>query len=350
MNILAFPLDVTEYTALALGAWAGTRTRGVFSDDDNLRVTANGNMTVTVGPGIGWLKMSKYWGVSFLIPESITLNIDQAESLQNRRDAVCVRLDKNLNIGEAVIKKGTPATTAQPPAIEQDTLNYDEIYLAVAHARRGATAILPADIEDTRFNENYCGLMSDGLNHIPTQQLYDAWWSWFSQLKTNAEGKAAVFSEWMTAFRQLNEAGLAAWILDFKNRHEQHAGDWYDGFTSANTERTANWYSLFTSQTEAGVRAWFQMLQDELDENQAVNLANMIHNHQQARLDTDEVHGTRLKDGKWQVDIGIGWATLATVPVGYTAGYFDALGFTAAAFDMVDYTAGQFDTQIEVEV
>lgn len=350
MEILTFPLDATKYTALALGAYTGTRTRGVFSENDNLRVVANGNMTVTVRPGLGWLKMDKFWGVCFLVPESVILDLDQAESLQNRRDAVCARIDKTLNIGELVIKKGAPSANALPPAIEQDTLNYDEIYPALVHVRRGATSVLTSDIEDTRTNEAYCGIMRDGVTGIPTQALYDAWWSWFSGLKADAEQRAAVFTAWMDAFRQQNESELTAWILDFKNQHEETLTVWIDAFKAAQNERLASWYNLFTSQTETEVRAWFQMLQDELSGNQATNLANMIYRHENARLNTDEVHGMRLKDGKWQVDVGVGWATLATVPIGYTAGYFDSLELTAAAFDAVDYTADQFNTQIEVEV
>lgn len=33
--ILAFPFDNMEYGAEALGAWLATRTRGVFSAEDN---------------------------------------------------------------------------------------------------------------------------------------------------------------------------------------------------------------------------------------------------------------------------------------------------------------------------
>ena len=52
MAITAFPLDNTEYTAAAMGAYLGTRTRGVFSADSNLSVSSNANMTVTVSPGL----------------------------------------------------------------------------------------------------------------------------------------------------------------------------------------------------------------------------------------------------------------------------------------------------------
>ena len=170
LAIVAFPLDNTEYTASAMGAFLATRTRGVYSADDSLAVTANGNMTVTVGPGLAWLKAADYWGLAVCSEAAATLTVPTASSSAKRMDAVCLRLDKTGNKAELIVKPGTPdAMPVLPPLQRNDS--YDEIYLAGISLAAGAVAVSAADITDLRLNEDYCGLMRDGVTGIPTAQL-----------------------------------------------------------------------------------------------------------------------------------------------------------------------------------
>lgn len=169
--MICYPLDNTEYEANALGAWCGTRTRGVFAAEGHYVVTANANMTVTVSSGLAWLKADQFWGVAAFEPNAQVLAIGTADGSLSRIDTVCVRLDKNQNRGELIIKEG--AYSPQPPVIVPPVrnLDFDEIYVATVMVRAGATAILPADITDLRLNETYCGIMRDGVTGIPTAQL-----------------------------------------------------------------------------------------------------------------------------------------------------------------------------------
>ena len=230
--MICFPLDNTEYQADALGAWSGTRTRGVFSADGHFGVKSNGNMTVTVSPGIAWLKAADFWGVVVHEINPQVLTIDTADGALSRLDAICVRLDKTRNVGEIVVKKGR--YMSPPPLFdgfpEQGSSFYDEIYVAAVTVRAGATSILQTDITDLRLNEYYCGLMRDGVTGIPTQSLYDSWQAWFS---------------------------------DFKLSSDKKFSDWYGAFTSSNATKFNN---------------WFQNLQDQLNSNQAANLQNQIDN------------------------------------------------------------------------
>lgn len=170
MAIVAFPLDNTEYTASAMGAFLATRTRGVYSADDSLAVTANGNMTVTVGPGLAWLKAADYWGLAVCSEAAVTLTVPTASSSAKRMDAVCLRLDKTGNKAELIVKPGTPAAMPVLPPLQRND-SYDEIYLAGISIAAGAVAVSAADITDLRLNEDYCGLMRDGVTGIPTAQL-----------------------------------------------------------------------------------------------------------------------------------------------------------------------------------
>ena len=170
LAIVAFPLDNTEYTASAMGAFLATRTRGVYSADDSLAVTANGNMTVTVGPGLAWLKAADYWGLAVCSEAAATLTVPTASSSAKRMDAVCLRLDKTGNKAELIVKPGTPAAMPVLPPLQRND-SYDEIYLAGISLSAGAVAVSAADITDLRLNEDYCGLMRDGVTGIPNAQI-----------------------------------------------------------------------------------------------------------------------------------------------------------------------------------
>jgi|GEM_PF-6139745 len=184
MSIITFPLDVTDYTADALGAWFAARTRGVFAGEGHYCITTNDDMTITVGPGLAWLRMTEYWGVVAFHREPTTLTVSLAENTLQRVDAVCLQLDKVANTSRLLIRRGEPGVDTPPPPVRDSGM--DEIYLATIKVPAGAASIQAVNIADQRLNEDYCGLMSDGTK-IPTQQLHDAWTAWFADMQKSAE-------------------------------------------------------------------------------------------------------------------------------------------------------------------
>jgi len=214
-----FPLDNTEYEADALGAWSGTRTRGVFSSDNHYAVTANGNMTVTLSPGIAWLKPDAFWGAVAFDVNANTMQIDTADGALTRWAAICIRLDKNLNRAHPVIKYGpygtNPALSTLPlPARDIDA---DEIYPAAVRIRAGTTEILTSDIVDLRINETYCGIMRDGVTSIPTQALENQWREW-------TESERAEFAKWVRGTKDLLNETTAGNLLLLIQKLETPAG------------------------------------------------------------------------------------------------------------------------------
>ncbi len=163
--MICFPLDNTEYSADALGAWFGSKSRGITSAG-HYATTTNGDMSVTVSPGLAWLRAGVYWGVVVLETEAQKLTISTADGSLPRIDAVCIRLDKNQNRAEMVVKKGRAASQPSITAPVRD-LNYDEIYIATILVRGGTTSILESDITDQRLNDEYCGIARDGIAGLP---------------------------------------------------------------------------------------------------------------------------------------------------------------------------------------
>lgn len=169
--MIAWPLDNTEYTAEPIGAYNGTRTRGVFSADDCFRVTAEGGRVIKMSGGLAWLKAAKYWGLAVLETADTTWELDVGSGAMSRYVAVVIQLDKIANLTQPLIRYGDYA--ADNPQIPQPVRDeyYDEIIVAAVLQRAAATDITTADITDTRTDEQYCGIMRDGVTGIPTQQL-----------------------------------------------------------------------------------------------------------------------------------------------------------------------------------
>lgn len=349
VQIIAFPMDDTWYTAMGLGAWHGGWTSGIFSDNDHLPVKPAGGMNVTLGSGLGNLKREKYWSVSFLIPETITFTLDRAHTSLPRYDVLCVRLNKNMEKPEVIYRPGTPSARPVYPAITRGGLDADEIYPGAIYVRAGATQITAADIEPLHLNETYCGAVRDGVHHIPTQQLYDAWLSWFTQTKQTGDNEVAALLEYGRNFRIENTEGMATWRQEFEETQNQRADTFYNGFTSANLQRANEFLTQWMAENSSRADQYFNGILSQLDENQVIELANMIYRHEQTGIMGTGVHGQRIKDGKLQVDIGIGWATLMAIPQGWTANYIKAKGYTWDYLKAAGITWGELHTLIEVE-
>ena len=170
--MICFPLDNTPYEAKDMGSYLATRTRGVFSSDGNLAVTpGESGLSVSVSPGLAWLKWSDYWGTAALQEQALTLALDTADGALKRIDAIVCRLDKVNNRAEIVVKKGAPSSApiVVPPVRDA---NYDELYIATVLIGAGVISISASAITDQRLNEEYCGLMRDGVTGIPTASLH----------------------------------------------------------------------------------------------------------------------------------------------------------------------------------
>ena len=180
--MICFPLDNTEYEAKDMGAYLGTRTRGVFSAEGNLAVSAGaGGLTVTVAPGLAWLKRDEYWGTAALNEAVFSLTLDAADGVLKRMDAIVCRLDKVGNKAELVVKKGSFAEAPTVAAPVRDE-SYDELYLATVLVDAGATDLSAESVTDQRLNEEYCGLMRDGVTGIPTTAMQEQATALFNSL------------------------------------------------------------------------------------------------------------------------------------------------------------------------
>lgn len=186
--ITAWPLDDADYTAREIGAFAGTRTRGVFAAEDCFHVTAEGGFNVNLSGGLAWLQKEKYWGLAVLEPEDTSFRLDVGSGLLDRYVAVCIVLDKTANAPRKILRYGAYSDHPAKPTPRRDAY-YDEIIVATVLQKAAAVEITAADIIDERTNEAMCGIMRDGVTGIPLNGLTDQMGSRFEQWFEGIKGQ-----------------------------------------------------------------------------------------------------------------------------------------------------------------
>ena len=192
--MMVWPLDNAEYTAEAIGAFAGTRTRGVFAAEDCFRVTSVRGFTVKLSGGLAWLKKEKYWGLAVMEPTDTQLTVEVGSGALSRYAAVCILLDKTANAARVELRYGEYSDRPVKPAPRRDAY-FDEIIVATILQKAAAVEITPADITDERTNEDLCGLMRDGVTGIPLggllEQAQAEFDGWFARMQNQLSADAA---------------------------------------------------------------------------------------------------------------------------------------------------------------
>lgn len=170
MAIVTYPLNGITYNAEDAETYLSTRISGIYAADDCFDLTITADRTVTIGPGLAWVRNTRFAGKSICNREVLELTIPMADSSKPRTDRIVLRYDKAENKSELVVKTGTPGSAAAAPDVVQTELVY-ELGLYTVLVAAGSTVVKAADVTDTRLNEQVCGLMRDGVTGLPTAQI-----------------------------------------------------------------------------------------------------------------------------------------------------------------------------------
>ena len=188
--VTTYPLDGITYDAADAAGYNSARTSGVYSAEEDYTVTPGGGYTVKVSGGRAWVHPAKYVGYSIIKQEPDTLTLPLADAQRPRIDRVVLRYDAAARKSYLLVLEGTPASTPTAPAISRTNLLYD-LCLAQITRPAGSTAITAGNITDTRLDESLCGVMSDGVTRIPTDQLLAAAQSRINALEEKATNSAS---------------------------------------------------------------------------------------------------------------------------------------------------------------
>lgn len=195
MSIITYPLNNITYNAEDAETYLCTRTSGVFSAEGCFSATATGSdRTVTISKGIAWIKNDDYRGKSICSTADTAIDIPLATGGLSRIDRIVLRFDTNYNASMIALKQGTPSPSPVAPAVEQTPTLY-ELGLCEISVKAGTVFVEQKDITSTLLDEQVCGVMTDGVKGIPTQQLFDKFSSdfndWFKNIQSQLSGDVA---------------------------------------------------------------------------------------------------------------------------------------------------------------
>lgn len=219
-------------------------TNGVSAAGTDFLVTADGtDMTVTVAPGAGHVE-----GVVFKESEQRTLQIQAADSNNDRIDTVVLRLDEVNRVVDLYVVKGTASASPVHPNLtrpsEGEAGDIYELGIADIYVPKTGTTITQERITDTRLDTSRCGVIVGAIVDLDTDQYY-------SQLQAMLSGYEDEFETWFATIQGIldeDTAGnLLAMIEDLQDKMESpivtitiESTDWVDGvYTLSDSRITA---------------------------------------------------------------------------------------------------------------
>jgi hypothetical protein len=180
-------------------------TNGVFPNPStNVQIMANGDMTVTVKPGKAWINGYCYFNDADLI-----LPIDVADGVLNRIDRIVLRMDTAGRAINAIVKKGTFASSPVAPALQRDADGY-ELGIADIYVGAGVTEITQASITDQRLNSDLCGIVNS-LIQADTTTLLNQYTEGF---KDRENSFSQEFQDWFADLQDTLSGDVAGNLLN----------------------------------------------------------------------------------------------------------------------------------------
>lgn len=220
---------------------------GVFmSIGTNFMVKEVSEMTINVGIGRAWFNGS--WTQNDAI---LPLEVEPADLLLNRIDAVIIEVGVNDNVRDNTIKiiTGTPASQPQKPTMVKENNNKFQYPLAYITVNKAVTKITQANIEN-RVGTSDCPFVTGILETINIDDLIAQW---------NTQ-----WSEWVQKTQDEN----AQWTEDQRAQYLEWVRQQEEDFTT--------WASTFKSENEIDFETWFENIKGQLSTDAAGNLQNQI--------------------------------------------------------------------------
>lgn len=170
MGFITYPLDNILFSAEDVELFNCPRTSGIYAEEDFVFSVTGADNTVTIGPGVGWIRNARFKGKVIAIKEESQIDVGLPDASYPRYDVIAIQFSANGNGTQLVVKSGTPASSPALPAITQTEAVY-ELYLCAILREVGATSVTAKDITDLRLNPAYCGLMADAITKIDTTAI-----------------------------------------------------------------------------------------------------------------------------------------------------------------------------------
>ncbi|OLS02876.1 hypothetical protein [Tissierella creatinophila] len=269
---------------------------GVFPNpSNNLQVTANNDMTVTVKAGKAWMN-----GYILFNDDDYILNINPADGVLNRIDRIVLRHDTVDREIKVLVKQGTFASSPIAPALKRDADAY-ELALADIAINKGIMSITQANITDLRLNKGLCGIVHGVVDQVDPTAIFNQFESWYKQTKANYD------------------ADIAIWTQEKKDAFDL----WYTTNVNEFTNRFNNWFSNNTTNWGNEFTNWFDNIKGQLEGDIAANLTAQIIELQSTKANKTELvvveEGLANHEIKKATQNSYGHIRLSDIPKPYIA-------------------------------
>lgn len=190
-------------------------TSGVFLND--LQVTANDDMTITVGAGY-----TNIDGKVKIFESATPLIIETAGASYPRIDSIVLeRNDTERDILLKVVKGGYSSEPVPHTPVRQDGVY--QLVIAQILVNAGAVKVTQADITDTRSNTELCGIVAGAVEQIDFSQIQAQFDSYFAQYKTQIATDYTEYNADMETYLDQMAADFATWFQNIRNQLDEDA-------------------------------------------------------------------------------------------------------------------------------
>ena len=222
-------------------------TSGVFLND--LQVTANDDMTVTVGTG--YVNAN---GKVKIFENATPLIIETAGATYPRIDSIVLeRNDTERDILLKVVKGGYSSQPVPHTPIRQNGVY--QLVIAQVLVNAGAVKVTQANITDTRSNIELCGIVAGAVDQIDFSQIQAQFDAYFAQYKSQIVEDYTVYNEDMERYLNQMEEDFTEWFNKLKDiLSEDVAGQLYNLITKVE-ENVGDLSELETSDKSSIVNA-----------------------------------------------------------------------------------------------
>ena len=236
---------------------------GVFNGD--LEVTANGNMSVTLGAGYAWIE-----GYGYHNTEPLVIDLEVASGNLNRIDAIKIRLNLTERTIHGIATTGGNAATPAAPTNERSETVF-ELTVAEVNIPAGTTVITQSMITDTRMDNSKCGWVAGAVEQIDFSQIYAQFTQYFAEKRAVIEHDVQDFEEDIDKKKQ----DAANYLQKYKDGVDDNKSS-----ADAFLEEFKLYLQNYTTQQQQTFEAWILTIQGILTEEAAGNLLLMIENLQ----------------------------------------------------------------------
>lgn len=220
---------------------------------NNLQIIANGDMSVTLHPGVLWdEKGCKYKNTSDEV-----INLSPADGIRDRIDRISITWKNEERIMEYTVQESEYAYNPVPPICRRNA-NYRDYVVADVFVKAGAVYITQANITDQRLNNELCGMAAGLLQQFDPKELFIQISKYFDEFRDRTGVSYSQFMEVMETYiedlkkdgansfndfkseiagyisnlKAKGDADLATitqQLIDFRNTNEAKFLEWFEG-------------------------------------------------------------------------------------------------------------------------